>query len=80
MWGVNGVSDKEPATDLLIKTGKRTKQAGCPLFISVRQVWKQIRRREAQMLYTLFLTAAACAAILDVMVLVYGTVRWMQNT
>ena len=26
--GVNGVSDKEPATDLLIKTGKRTKQAG----------------------------------------------------
>ena len=33
-----------------------------------------------QMLYTLFLTAAACAAILGVMVLVYGTVRWMQYT
>ena len=32
------------------------------------------------MLYTLFLTAAASAAILGVMVLVYGTVRWMQNT
>ena len=32
------------------------------------------------MLYTLFLTAAACAAIVGVMVLVYGTVRWMQNT
>ena len=32
------------------------------------------------MLYTLFFTAAACAAILGVMVLVYGTVRWMQNT
>ena len=32
------------------------------------------------MLYTLFLTATACAAIFGVMVLVYGTVRWMQNT
>ena len=32
------------------------------------------------MLYTLFLTAAACAAILGVMVLLYSTVRWMQNT
>ena len=32
------------------------------------------------MLYTLSLTAAACAAIVSVMVLVYGTVRWMQNT
>ena len=32
------------------------------------------------MLYTLFLTAVACAAIVGVMVLVYGTVRWMQNT
>ena len=32
------------------------------------------------MLYTLILTAAACAAIVGVMVLVYGTVRWMQNT
>ena len=30
------------------------------------------------MLYTLFLTAAACAAILGVMVLVYGTVRWCR--
>ena len=28
------------------------------------------------MLYTLFLTAAACAAILGVMVLLYSTVRW----
>ena len=32
------------------------------------------------MLYTLFITAAACGAIIGVMVLVYGTVRWMQNT
>ena len=32
------------------------------------------------MLYTLFLTAAACAVIIGVMALVYGTVRWMQNT
>ena len=33
------------------------------------------------MLYTLLLTAAAaCVAIVDVMVLVYGTIRWMQNT
>ena len=32
------------------------------------------------MLYTLFLTAAACAAIIGVMVLFYGTVRWMQST
>ena len=32
------------------------------------------------MLYTLFLAAAAFAAILGVMGLVYGTVRWMQNT
>ena len=32
------------------------------------------------MLYTLFLTAATCAAIIGVMVLVYGTVRWMQST
>jgi uncharacterized membrane protein YidH (DUF202 family) len=32
------------------------------------------------MLYTLFLTAAPCMAIIGVMVLVYGTVRWMQNT
>ena len=32
------------------------------------------------MLYTVFLTAAACTAIIGVMVLVYGTVRWMQNT
>lgn len=31
------------------------------------------------MLNTLFLTVAVCAAILGVMVLVYGTVRWMQN-
>lgn len=31
------------------------------------------------MLYTLFLTAAACAAIIGVMVLVYGTVRWLQD-
>ena len=31
--------------------------------------------------YTLFLTAAACAVIIGVMApLVYGTVRWMQNT
>jgi len=32
------------------------------------------------MLYTLFLTAAACVAIVGVMVLLYSTVRWMQNT
>ena len=32
------------------------------------------------MLYTLFLTGAAYAAILGVMVLLYSTVRWMQNT
>ena len=32
------------------------------------------------MLYNLFLTAAACAVIIGVMALVYGTVRWMQNT
>ena len=32
------------------------------------------------MLYTLFLTATACAAIIGVMVLLYSTVRWMQNT
>ena len=32
------------------------------------------------MLYILFLTAAACAAIVGVMVFVYGTVRWMQKT
>ena len=32
------------------------------------------------MLYTLFLTAAACVAILGVMVLVYGTVRWIADT
>ena len=32
------------------------------------------------MLYTLFLAAVACAAIIGVMVLVYGTVRWMQNS
>ena len=30
------------------------------------------------MLYILFLIAAACAAILGVMVLVYGTVRWCR--
>ena len=30
--------------------------------------------------YTLVLTAAACAIITGVMALVYGTVRWMQNT
>ena len=32
------------------------------------------------MLYTLFLAAVACAAIIGVMVLIYGTVRWMQNS
>ena len=32
------------------------------------------------MLYTLFLTAAACAAIVGVMILVYGTVRCITNT
>ena len=32
------------------------------------------------MLYTLFLTSAACAAIVGVMVLVYGAVRLMQST
>ena len=32
------------------------------------------------MLTTLFLTAVACAAIVGVMVLVYGAVRWMQST
>ena len=32
------------------------------------------------MLYTLLFTAAACAVIIGVMVLVYGSVRWMQNS
>ena len=32
------------------------------------------------MYFTLFLSAAACAVIIGVMALVYGTVRWMQNT
>ena len=32
------------------------------------------------MLYTLFFTVATCAIIIGVMVLVYGTVRWMLNT
>ena len=32
------------------------------------------------MLNTLFLTAAACLAIVGVLVLVYGTVRLMQAT
>ena len=32
------------------------------------------------MLYTLFLIVEACVAIVGVMVLVYSTVRWMQNT
>ena len=32
------------------------------------------------MLYTIFFIAAACAAIVGVMVLVYGAVRLMQNT